>query len=254
MEYVNEDLGFGAYHSTRIKTRNSDTFVPMSEAAGLPNTDEPLTSGGFRYTPSEGTDVGFVNHYSWNYMNTFYAEATSTFDVSEQWGLRVSGQYTDQRSVGDEIGGNFRTWVYGLKLGASYRGAGLYAAWTSTSESQRIRNPYGGYPGYISLMLRNFNRAGEDARLVGLSFTFWRVGVPQLSAIVNYARGNTPDSGSAASPDQEELDITIDYRFQTGLVRGLWIRARHAILNETGVGAQDITENRIIINYPIQIF
>ena len=34
-----EDFSFGLYHLTRMKTRNSDTFVPMSEAAGFADTD-----------------------------------------------------------------------------------------------------------------------------------------------------------------------------------------------------------------------
>ena len=253
-----EDFGFGFAHTTRIKRRNSDTFEPMSEAAGFPGTDEPLSSAGFRYTLAKRTDFGLFTHYSWNYFNTLYAEATSTYSIGKQWDMRVSGQYTDQRSVGDEIGGKIKTYVYGAQVAASYRGATLNFAFSSTSDRDRIRNPYGGYPGYLSLMLRNHNRAGENAWLIGASYSFEKVGIPALSGFFNYARGNTPDSGSTASPDQEELNLTLDYRFDTGRFKGLWFRLRGALLNQRGTEAADErlvdeTQIRFIINLPIQV-
>ena len=37
-----------------------------------------------------------------------------------------------------------------------------------------------------------------------------------LSAFLDYAKGDTPDSGTAASPDQDEFDYTVDYHFKEG--------------------------------------
>jgi predicted porin len=104
-------------------------------------------------------------------------------------------------------------------------------------------------------MIKSFNRADEDAWLIGASYDFERIGAPGLSSFVNYARGYTPDSGSNASPDQWEFDITVDYRFQSKLLKGLWLRARAAFVDQdnTVAGASDVDDIRVILNYDLPI-
>ena len=110
---------------------------------------------------------------------------------------------------------------------------------------------WGGYPGYLSLIHKDFNRAGEDAWLIGLSYDFSRLGLPGLSAFTNFASGNTPDSGSRASYDQKEFDLTVDYRFSDAL-EGLWIRARTAHVDQDGDG-EDSQDYRLIVNYSVPL-
>jgi hypothetical protein len=166
-------------HVTKMKTRNASSFEYISEVAGHKHTNKGLTMGGARYTFSKGNDIGAISQYAWDLWNTVYAETNTTWEPTEKTDIRLSLQYTDQRSVGDELDGE-------------------------------IRNPFGGYPGYLSLMVKDFYQAGEDAWLVGLSYDFSHVGMDGLSSFFNYANGNT----SAASPDEEEFDITVDYRFK----------------------------------------
>jgi hypothetical protein len=239
----------------QMKRRERDDFVSMSEAAGFPDRDEPLTVGAARYDFTEDINIGATSQYAWEFMNTFYSEANAAWRLADEWALRLGGQYTDQRSVGDEIGGDFDTFVFGGKFAASYRSASLTLAFSSTDDGAGIRNPYGGYPGYLSLMIESFNRADEDAWLVGASYDFARIGVPGLSSFVNYARGNTPDRGFNASPDQWELDITVDYRVESGLLQGLWLRARAAFVDQDDdvAGASDVDDLRFIVNYDVPI-
>ena len=239
----------------KMKRRESDEFVSMSEAAGFEDTDEELTMGGIRYDFSDDFNIGAITQYAWEFMNTFYSEANGVWRLDDDWALRLGAQYTDQQSVGDEIGGEFDTCVYGGRIATSYRNATLTLAFSSTDDDARIRNPFGGYPGYLSLMIESFNRADEDAWLVGASYDFSRVGAPGLSSFINYAEGNTPDSGANASPDQRELDITVDYRFQSAALSGLWLRARAAFVDEDDdvAGASDVDDIRIILNYDLPI-
>jgi hypothetical protein len=239
----------------KMKRRGSDEFVSMSEAAGFSGTDEELTMGGVRYDFSKGINIGAITQYAWEFMNTFYAGANGVWRFSDDWALRLGAQYTDQRSVGDEIGGDFDTYVYGGKVAASYRNATLTLAFSATDDGAGIRNPFGGYPGYLALMVENFDRADEDAWLVGASYDFARFGAPGLSSFINYARGNTPDSGLNASPDQRELDITVDYRFQSGALKRLWVRARAAFVDQDDdvAGAGDVNDIRVILNYDLPV-
>ncbi len=255
---VNQSLGNTALvlsHVRQMKLRDSDDFISMSEAADIDGRDEPLSMLAARYDFTDDVNIGALTQYAWEFMNTFYSEANAVWNVGDDWALRFGGQFTDQRSVGDEIGGDFDTYVVGGKIAASYRGATLTLAFSTTDDGARVINPYGGYPGYLALMIENFNRADEDAWLVGASYDFSRIGAPGLSSFVNYARGSTPDSGSNASPDQWEFDITVDYRLPSGLLEGLWFRARAAFLDrdDDPGGAGDVSDIRFIVNYDLPI-
>jgi hypothetical protein len=240
-------------HVTKMKTRNSSTFECMSEITGNDDTCEGLTTAGARYTFSQGSEIGAFNLYSWDLWNTFYAEAYGTWEPTAKTDIRLSLQLTDQRSVGDELDGEFDTYLFGGKAAASYQGGILSFAFSTTGSGSRILNPYGSSPGYLSLMLRDFSRADEDAWLVGLSYSFSKLGFGGLSMFTNYARGNTPDSGENASPDQEEIDLTVDYRFKRDFLKGLWLRVRGAYLNQDGPEGNDVKQFRAIINYELPV-
>ncbi|MGB5749050.1 MAG: OprD family outer membrane porin [Desulfobacterales bacterium] len=245
------NIDFIVSHITKMKTRNSSEFRYMSEVAGFPDTDKGLTMGGASYSFTEDIYIGVISQYSWDLWNTAYAEATGVWTLTEEVEIGLSAQYTDQRSVGDALDGVFSTSVFGAKVASSYQGAIMSFSFTSTDNDRRIRRPYGGTPSYVSLMQSKFDRPGEDAWQTGLSYDFRFVGIDGLSAFVDYARGNTPDSGPAASPDQEEFDLTVDYRFKKGPLERLWLRFRGAVLNQRGPNAQDTVNFRIILNYDL---
>lgn len=242
-------------HVTKIKHRDSNTFDDMYEGALLTGDSEGNSLAALRYNYSEDMDMGFVNHYTWDYMNTFYADANVNFKLGSDVVLGLSAQFTDQRSVGDELDGDFKTWVGGGQFKLSWKGASLRAAFTVTGDGAEISNPYGGYPGYCSLMVEDFYRAEEKAWLLGLSYDFSNIGLNGLIGKVDYARGYTPDTGVNASPDQDELDITFDYRPSVPIVEGFWIRVRAAFVDQQDGAAleRDIEELHVVLNFDLNI-
>jgi len=237
---------------TRMKQRNSDQFIPVSEAAGLLDTDEHLAVGGLRWSPVEGFNIGAMSLYAREFMNTFYTEANySTIlgatMLGSDIGVSLSAQYSDQRSVGRELGGDIKASVFGSRAEASWRGATASLAFTSTADHDFIRNPFGGYPGYISLMQSDFNRPGENAWLVGLAYDFSRIKLKGLSVFSNYARGST------GANDQTELDLTLDWRPPGKWWNGLWLRLRHARLDRNGGDLDDVRDWRVVLNYTLPI-
>ena len=238
-------------HVRQLKRRNETGFISMSEAAGATDADHGVSMLGALYRFSDAIDLGAVTYHGWDTMNIFYTEANSAWPLTEELALRLSAQYTDQRSVGDERIGDFETGVIGGKAALSYKNAILSLAFTSVDNESAIRSPWGGYPGYLSLIHKDFDRAGEDAWLIGLSYDFSRLGLPGLSAFTNYASGNTPDNGNRASPDQTEFDMTLDYHF-SNVLDGLWIRARTAHVDQDGDG-EDSQDYRLIFNYSLPL-
>ena len=245
-----------AGYISRIKRRDSSTFVSMSEAAGVQkNRKRGLILAGAVYEPTDDFRAGAITYFVPDVFNTVYAGTEYTWSVTNELGMQLSAQFTDQRSVGAELLGlAFATQTGGTQAALSYRNIILRSAFSITADGAKVRNPYGGYPGYVSLMISNFNRADEKAWLIGLSYDCKRIGLPGLSFYTNYAQGY--DARNATSneslPDEEEFDITFDYRVEDGPLRGLWFRSRWAYFDfASGGGSRHNV--RLIVNYDLSI-
>jgi len=126
-----------------------------------------------------------------------------------------------------------------------------FEAYTATSNDHDIINPWGGYPGFTSIIVEDNNRAGENTWLAGLSCDFSSLGINGLSAFSTFTDSSTPKTGPHASPSQNKLDFTVDYQFQK-LLDELWIRLRTAfITRDKSMGGQDMQDYRVIVNYRI---
>ena len=133
----------------------------------------------------------------------------------------------------------------------SYRNFTASVAFTTTDSEREIESPYGSYPGFVSLMRRDFNRADEDAWQVGIAYDFARLGLDGLSAFAYYAEGyGARDSETRESlPNQREFNITADYKPNLGFLTGFWLRLRGAVVERDGTS----TDLRVILNYAIPV-
>jgi hypothetical protein len=139
-------------------------------------------------------------------------------------------------------------------VAASFRSAILTLAFGTTDSEATIRSPFGPYAGYLSLMQEDFNRASEDAFGVGASFHFRRLGLPGLSAhgLAAWGRDAKDPATRQSLPDQRELDATLDYRFEDGVLRGLWLRLRFSNVDIED-SSRDSNELRFIVNYELPV-
>jgi hypothetical protein len=255
---LDTQVKYVAGYLTQIRKRDEEEFISMSEAAGVPGSSgQGMTFAGALVQFSERTFVGAINYFVKDTLNIAYTEADHLHVVNDDLALRFKVQGTHQASVGADrlTGESFETWVVGGSIAGSYRGLIVGLKFSTTDTGAPIRSPFGNYPGYLSLMLKDFNRPGEDAWGIGMSYNFERLGLRGFSAFTNYAEGyGARDADSKQSlPVNREFDITFDYRPQLHrLAQGLWLRVRGSILDAEG--ANDLgTEVRIILNYSIPI-
>jgi outer membrane porin, OprD family len=233
-------LGFA--YVTREKTKTSAEFRPMSEVAGVPGVDRGTSVVGFLLGAKDATYIGAVDELTWDLLNIAYVEASKTWRLSNGFELRGELQFIDQQSVGHELLGSFATQLYGASLIASYRSALLTVAFTSTADGSEILRPFGGVPAFNSLMISDFDGAGENSWGAGLSYDFARIGLTGVKAFANYAHGELP-----ANQHEDEIDGTIDYRIDRGPLKNFWLRLRYA---RNAPSNQAATEDfRIILNY-----
>ena len=153
-------------------------------------------------------------------------------------------QFIDQRSVGSDLLGTFNTELYGARLTASYADALLSLEITDTTDGTGIRNPFGGDPSFNSLMISNFNQAGEKSYGIGMTYNFSKFGLTGVRAFAAYAYGSM-----AAGRWEEEINATVDYRITIGALKNCWLRLRYAHnVSNAPVPTEDF---RVILNYTI---
>jgi len=252
---VSGDIGLIKYiagYISKMKERNSDEFISMSNAAGVDEVDNGLFMLGILFEPHEKFSVGAINYLVEDVINIFYSETNFTHISKRGVGMKLSAQFTDQSSIGDDLltGSDFSTQVFSSRLVLSYEHTVLGFAFSTTSNDRRIISPYGGYPGYISLMVNDFNRAGEEAFLLGLSYNFGKIGLDWLSFVTLYAYGYDAIDPAIKEdrPDRKEFNITVDFRPKISENRDLWLRVRYANVDIDGQD-DSVNDFRIILNY-----
>ena len=111
-----------------------------------------------------------------------------------------------------------------------------------------MQNPWSGYPGYTSVQVQDFDRAGENAFLLRASYKFpW---VDGLSAYALAVFGTDPDG--AGQYRQDEHDFNLQWAPPKGRLNGLSFRLRYALVDQHGGGVDTLTDFRAICNYVIK--
>ena len=154
---------------------------------------------------------------------------------------------------------DWSTYNVSAKAGVAYRELTLTLGGSVTGDGNTIQAPWGSFPGYLSLIQEDFDRANEKAVLVGVAYDFSKLITPGLGAFVNIVYGwDAIDPKTRASaPDQTEYDLTIDYRPPSGYLllpttRNLWFRLRGVILDRQDAD-QLGWQVRFIINWEIPL-
>jgi hypothetical protein len=240
-----------------MKPRNFDHFIPMGEQAGVKGSDEGLWYGSLLWAPSDHFEGFAGDYFTPNVFNTLFLQGKAKCKVARCTKAEAGVQVTDQRSVGDETLGNFETWNFGAGARLVWdSGLTLGAAFHVTGEDANIRSPYGTWPGWLSLIETDFDRAGEKAFGVGLRYDFGKcchpLYIPGLLAVLAYARGTdrrNPATG-AGLPNTGEFDLDLTYDVQR--VKGLQFRFRNAYVDSGGPDTG--YQIRLIANWEVDLW
>jgi len=236
----------------KMKKRNSATFIPMSEAAGVPDIWRGAYVGGAQYKFADALSLQVFDAYTDDILNIFYAEAVSRLKTDGDLAFKLAAQFIQQNSVGDELLARSASSTYALggQADISYRKAVLTLALTGNSTSEDLLSPYGTYAGYNSIIVNDYNRAGEYGLKAGLSYDFTNLGLEWLSFFGNYVWGfNAVDPETDQDiPNQDEFDFTVDFKPQGSWIKGLSVRLRTALIHEEG--GRSLEDYRVIVNYP----
>jgi outer membrane porin, OprD family len=241
-------LKYGAGFFHQIKERNNDIFVSMAKDAGA-NVERGVYTAGVIYEKGKFS-IGGIDYYCDDIINIGYGETKFEIPLSEKVRPRIAAQFVDQRSTGNDLlqGSSFSVQQYGLKAELPVQNVLFTAAFTHASGDANLRNPWSGYPGYTSVQVQDFNRAGESAFLFRIGYDF-----PQIDGLSAYALavfGTDPDA--AGSYRQDEYDVNLQWAPKKSCLKGLSVRVRYAVVDQHGGNVDNLTDFRAIVNYVIK--
>ena len=238
--------GLGYFYA--IKERNDSEFVSMAQDAGA-DVQHGVWSGGALYQNGK-FNIGAIEYYCDDVINIAYAESNLEVTLADDWKLKFAGQYVDQGSVGDNLlqGHSFSGHQFGVRVELPIRNALFTAAFTQAWGNANLQNPWSGYPGYTSVQVQDFNRAGEGAFLFRAGYDFpW---IDGLSAYALAVFGTDPDLANQYR--QNEFDFNLQWGPKKGALEGLSLRLRYAVVQQFGGDVDNLTDFRAILNYVIK--
>ena len=242
-----ENIGFELGYVDGMRERTGSDYESLSEQAGADDSDEGVYMLGARYTFNDSANIGFVEINNPDVLNVFYIEANTLLPWFDLIQFDAGFQFTDQRSIGNELLGDVTIQQYGFKLRARYEKLVSTLVFTHTGSNSEILKPWGGSPSYNSMMISDFDRAGEKAVGGSLSYRFSGKANEGFVSSVRWTYGNTPDSGKNASSDQYEINWNFDYYPKT--IPNLWFRLRTARNYQDDSDSDDAKDVRLIVNY-----
>jgi hypothetical protein len=241
----------------KIKPRNAEEFESMAAAAGAPaGVDRGVSLAGANYKAGQFS-IGAIDYYSADIMNIAYGEITYKFLFPNRVSLALNAQYTDQHSTGQDLLTSlpFSAHQSGLKLDLGMGAVLLTVARTWTAVGSRtskggtdIQSPWGSYPGYTSVQIEDFYRAGEDATLLRAAYNFPKI--TGLSVYTLWVHGSTPRVEKQYA--QNECDVNLQWRVPSGAAKGLSLRARYGHVSQGGPKDQHADDLRFIVSYALR--
>ena len=241
-------IRYGLGYFYQIKERNDNQFVSMSVDAGA-TVERGVFAAGALYEKGKFS-IGAIDYFSEDIINIAYGETKMEFPISSDLKPKLALQFVDQSNVGDNLldGDSFSGHQFGLKIDLPVQKALFTAGFTHAWGNANLRNPWSGYPGYTSVQVQDFNRAGESAFLLRAGYDFpW---VDGLSAYALAVFGTTPDQ--AGQFRQDEYDMNLQWAPTKGFLKGFSLRVRYGIVDQDGGNVDTLTDFRAICNYVIK--
>jgi hypothetical protein len=247
---------YGAGYIAAIKDRASPVFISMSRQAGALDVDNGVGVAGALMTWGSAS-LGAVEYYCQDIINIAYAEGKygPTFPIGVSTILAL--QYADQRSTGANLltGSYFQTDQFGTRLQAGYQTGILTAAYSVVDPNFTMQTPWSANPFYTDALVLHFNRAGENAILVGGSYDFTPLGLQGVATAIQYFRGWTGAPAAGLPLVEDEWDFNVEWRPNWRPLSGFWLRARYgrATTNQSNAFTT-VDEVRVILNYKVKHF
>ncbi|WP_051311689.1 OprD family porin [Zooshikella ganghwensis] len=264
------DLTISGGRFTEVKNKASSNFESFKTTEyGFNGDSDSFSFVGFDYSLSDSASISFHASKYNDIWKQFYYNYNQQFSLADDVALSMDlvhyrtindgnptdPDYTDRdnkassASVKLSKGGAGITVAYQIITGDS-----MYD-YIADSDSIFLAN---------SAQLYDFNHEDERSWQVRFDYDFSGVGLPGLSFMTRYIKGDNIDldssisqaalgiSGESKRGEESERDIEARYTLQSGSLKGLQFKLRMASLR-TSYDDQDRDEIRLIVNHSFDL-
>jgi hypothetical protein len=222
----------------------------QSVTAGLSGNDaddEGMFGGGAIWNAIEGVKLQIWDYYYNEALNNVYLRGDYSAKFDNDITFAANLRYLDQNDTGDALAGAIDTYQAGSEISVGGFGANLSLYYGENGDDNLVA-PFGGDK-LVIMQVNNLSRAEEKLYALKLSYSFRALGVPGLSSYIFYGSFDTPETGVNSSPDIDEFDFDLQYKF-SGWFENCSLRFRYAIVDaDEDVGGEDLTDTRLYLVY-----
>lgn len=237
------------------------TFTNMGTWAIGESTDG-VTVLSATYAGIEGMKIQAWDYYAWDILNALYLQADYGWTCRFNDAIKpyVSAQLIKEESVGDELAGTVDSLYWGVKAGAKFADANVYAAYSQNgSDADKTFNgatitPWGGMPAFTQGMVtRHMFLAGTETWKIAGSYDFKESGVNMNAAVYYVAFDMDELNAYAVDTAWTASESGFDIKYYPEAVKNLQLRLRgnfpRAFKELAGADQVDWNEYRFIVNY-----
>jgi len=244
-------LTAGQFRSTRL--RNSTDYEDMTMfadgASGGVKSDR-FNYAGASYAPLPNLTATYFYAELEDDYHQHYGNLLFSLPLSERLKLKTDLRYFDSGDEGNttvdnrNLGGMFTFLYGGHSLGFAYQ-----------DQSGDTGMPFigGGTDPWAlnTLTYHHFLRAKEDSWQARYDYDFAALGVPGLTLMGRYVRGDDFQIRGADAREWER-DIDLSYVVQSGPLKNVGLRLRNVAYR--GSHTTDLDENRVIVSYSFKFW
>ena len=258
------DVRYFAGYVAAIKPRDNSVFINMGEAAGAPDVNAGMVLASLKYgDPTKDALAARASAYIVpDILWSSYYDATGAIPITEDFKVRLSGQFMVQGSTGANLltGHPFGTFTVGGKVDAIWGPIMLTGAFMQTGSAAEYRTPYGIFIGYNKQEVLDFDRAGERSFQIGATYDFKGVGLPGATFLANAVYGANAVDPTTGAQLSQQWEYNLDLQLRAAQMplevpdwlKPLQLRGRIAFVDQyLGHTASSFTEYRVILNYEV---
>ena len=197
-----------------------------------------------------GSSIGAIDYLCPDIINIAYAEGEASnpdwcgLEAEAQWPVRAISTVSGITSFRETV---FGSAVWPQIRSACDEGAVVYRGCHACLGDVTLQNPWSGYPGYTSVQVQDFFRAGEGAFLIRAGYDF-----PWVEGLSAYALGVFGTTRIKRGSFGKTIRFQSAVCAKKGCLEDLSLRLRYALVHQYGGDVDNLTDFRVICNYMIK--